>query len=84
MRLDYESMRDFQYGEENPGYERELGLTPSDLGWGDPDYDPEVAVLVAENNARDNARRRENNLRADNARLRALLDAHGIEIPEEN
>lgn len=82
---DYEEMRDWQYREENPGYEREIGLTAGDLA----DCDPEVAVLVAESYAHDNARRRENNartremeLRQENEELRALLRQHGIDAPE--
>lgn len=74
----YDDMRDMQYREENPGYEREIGLTAGDLA----DVDPEVAVLVAESYAHDNARRRENNHRTEVAGLRALLEEHGIEIPD--
>lgn len=74
----YDDMRDWQYREENPGYEREVGLTAGDLD----DVDPEVAVLVAESYARDNAARRENNHRTEVAGLRALLEEHGIEIPD--
>ena len=76
--MDYETMRDFQYGEENPGYQREIGLTAGDL----EDCDPEVAALVAETYARDNAARRENNHRTEIAGLRALLEENGIEIPD--
>lgn len=76
MRPDYDDMMDFKYGEENPGYQREIAYAP------DPDYDPEIAVLVAEKYAQDNARRREGSLRTENARLRALLEEHGIEIPD--
>jgi hypothetical protein len=75
--LDYEDMRDFQYGEENPGYRREVAYTPEF----DPDRDPEVEELVAEKYAHDNRKRVENNLRAENAELRALLEEHGIESP---
>lgn len=81
LRPDYDDMRDWQYREENPGYEREIAYTPDP---DDPDRDPEVEGLVAEIYAHDNAKRRENNLRTENARLRALLEEHGIEIPEES
>lgn len=78
MHGSYDDMRDMQYREENPGYEREVGLTAGDLD----DCDPEVAVLVAESYARDNAGRRERNARTRIATLEALLTEHGIEIPE--
>lgn len=67
--MDYDDMMDFKYGEENPGYRREIGLTAGDLD----DVDPEVAVLVAETYARDNAGRREGNLRTENAELREQI-----------
>ncbi|MFE0472618.1 hypothetical protein ACFW2V_13485 [Streptomyces sp. NPDC058947] len=79
MRPDYEDMRDWAYREANPGYEREIGLTASDL----EDCDPELARAVAEKCAHDNGKRRENNLRTENAQLRALLEENGIEIPGE-
>jgi hypothetical protein len=78
--MDYDDMRDWQYREENPGYERSIGLTASDLA----DCDPEMAVEVAGIYARDNRKRQENNLRADNARLRALLKEHGIDPDEQD
>jgi hypothetical protein len=78
MHGSYDDMRDMQYREENPGYEREVGLTASDLA----DCDPEVAVLVAESYARDNAGRRENNLRTRISVLETALENAGIEIPE--
>lgn len=78
MQGSYDDMRDWQYREENPGYEREVGLTASDLA----DCDPEVAVLVAESYARDNAGRREGNLRTRISVLETALEDAGIEIPE--
>lgn len=78
MMFDYDDMMDFKYGEENPGYQREIGLTSTDLD----DVDPEVAVLVAGVYARDNAARREHNHRTEVAGLRALLQENGIEIPD--
>lgn len=82
---DPEDYLDWKYREENPGFEREIGLTAGDLY----DCDPEVAVIVAEANAWDNARRRENNartteaiLRQENEELRALLKNHGITPPD--
>lgn len=75
MRPDYDDMMDLKYREENPGYEREVGLTGVDLA----DCDPEIAVLVAESYARDNKRRREGNQRTEINRLRALLEEHGID-----
>lgn len=78
MTLNYDDMMDFKYREENPGYEREVGLTAADL----EDCDPEVAVLVAESYARDNAARREHNHQTRVAGLVALLEENGIEIPD--
>jgi hypothetical protein len=75
LRPDYEDMRDFAYREANPGYEREVGLTASDLD----DCDPELAVLVAESYAHDNKQRRDRNERTEVNRLRALLEANGID-----
>jgi hypothetical protein len=84
--MSYDEMRDWQYREENPGYEREVGLTAGDLA----DCDPEVAVLVADSYAQDNAARRANNartteacLRQENGELRALLAAHNITPPPQ-
>lgn len=74
----YDDMMDMKYREENPGYEREIGLTSGDLD----DVDPEVAVLVAESYARDNMGRRERNARTRIAVLEEVLAEHGIEIPE--
>lgn len=79
---DYEAMRDWQHREENPGYEREIGLTMPDLVSEDGEYDPEIAELVVQENARENARRRKNNEQTEVARLRALLQEHGID-PDE-
>jgi hypothetical protein len=76
--FDREDMMDMQYREENPGYEREVGLTASDL----EDCDPEIALLVADKYAHDNKRRRDGNLRTENDFLRGLLEENGIEIPE--
>lgn len=81
LRPDYDDMRDFQYAEENPGYRREIAYTPDPE---DPDRDLEIELLAADKYAHDNAKRRESNLRTENNRLRALLEEHGIEIPEEN
>jgi hypothetical protein len=78
MHGSYDDMMDWKYREENPGYEREIGLTAGDLD----DCDPEVAALVAETYARDNAARRERNHRTEVAALRALLEENGIEIPD--
>lgn len=78
---DYEDMRDFQYREENPGREREVAYVPEFDG---EERDPEIEAMVADSYARDNAKRRESNLRSENDELRALLDQHGIEIPERN
>ena len=76
--MDYDEMRDMQYREENPGYERPIGLTAGDL----EDCDPDLAVEVAAIYARDNAGRRERGLRTEVAGLRGLLKEHGIEIPD--
>ena len=76
--MSYDDMMDWKYREENPGHEREIGLTAGDL----EDCDPEIAELVAESYARDNAKRREQNHRTEVAGLRALLEEHGIEIPD--
>lgn len=78
MTVDYDDAMDWKYREENPGYEREVGLTMSDLD----DCDPEIAALVVEKYAHDNARRREHNHRTEIAGLRALLEENGIEIPD--
>ena len=87
MMLDREDMADWQYREQNPGYEREIGLTASDLA----DCDPELALHVAQMYARDNAGRRERNahtreltLRQEIDELRALLTANGIDVPERD
>ena len=83
--FDYNDMQDWKYREENPGYEREIGLTAADLA----DCDPDLAVEVAAIYARDNGRRRDNNrrtreaeLQAEIEELRALLTANGIDAPE--
>lgn len=78
MHGSYDDMADWQYREQNPGYEREVGLTASDL----EDCDPEIAVLVAEKYAHDNGKRREGNLRTRIATLEAALEDAGVEIPE--
>jgi hypothetical protein len=87
VRPDYDDMQDWAYREANPGYEREIGLTASDLreddGYGEP-MDPELMEMIVDSNARDNAKRRENNLRTDNNRLRALLVQHGINPDTED
>jgi hypothetical protein len=74
----YDDMQDWKYREENPGYEREIGLTAGDLD----DCDPDLAREVAEIYARDNGKRREQNHRTEVAGLRALLKENGIEIPD--
>ena len=79
MHGSYDDMMDWKYREENPGYEREIGLTSGDLA----DMDPEVAVLVAESYARENAARRARNHRTEVTALRALLEENGIEIPDD-
>lgn len=79
MRPDPEDMRDWQYAEENPGFQREIAYTP-DLD--DPDRDLEIDEHVAAIYAHDNMGRRESNLRTENAQLRALLDEHGIEFSD--
>ncbi len=78
MHGSYDDMMDWKYGEENPGYQREIGLTAGDLD----DCDPELAVLVAETYARDNQKRRENNQQTRIDGLTALLQENGIEIPD--
>jgi hypothetical protein len=79
MRPDYDDMMDWKYREENPGCEREIAYTPDPE---DPDRDPEIEAMVAGIYAHDNGRRQENNLRTENAQLRALLEENGIEIPD--
>lgn len=89
--LDDDDMRDVQYREQNPGYERGIGFTPDPE---DMDTDPEILKLMAESYARDNAQRREQNQRTalaeavseatseldeENQRLRELLRKNGIE-----
>lgn len=83
--LNYDDMADMAYREANPGYEREAGLTASDLA----DCDPEIRELVVESYARDNAHRRASNqrtregeLRQEIEELRALLAQHGITAPD--
>jgi hypothetical protein len=79
MHVDYDDMMDWKYREENPGYEREIGLTAGDL----EDCDPEIAELVVEEYAHDNAKRRDRNHRTEVDGLRGLLEEHGIEIPDD-
>lgn len=79
MRGSYDDMMDWKYREENPGYEREIAYTPDPE---DPDRDPEIELMVAQVYARDNAQRREGNLRTRIAALEAALEENGIEIPE--
>lgn len=79
MRGSYDDMMDWKYREENPGYEREIAYTPDPE---DPDRDPEIELMVAQVYARDNAGRREGNLRTRIAALEAALEENGIEIPE--
>lgn len=74
LRPDYDDMMDLKYGEENPGYKREIGLTASDLA----DCDPDLAVEVAAVYAHDNAGRRAHSERTEINRLRSLLEEHGI------
>jgi hypothetical protein len=76
----YDDMMDWKYREENPGYEREIGLTAGDL----EDCDPDIARKVAEIYSRDNGKRVENNLRAENDRLRQLLKENEIEVSFED
>lgn len=78
MHGSYDDMQDWKYREENPGYEREIGLTAGDLD----DCDPDLAREVAEIYARDNAGRRERNHRTEVSGLRALLEENGIPIPD--
>lgn len=83
--FDYDDMRDWQYREQNPGYEREVGLTASDLADIDPDVAREVAAIYAHDNGQrreHNQRTREAELQAENEELRALLRAHGVTAPE--
>ncbi|HWB37557.1 MAG TPA: hypothetical protein VHA75_16200 [Rugosimonospora sp.] len=77
--MEYDDMMDWKYREENPGYEREIAYTPDP---DDPDRDPEIELMVAQVYARDNAQRREGNLRTRIAALEAALEENGIEIPE--
>lgn len=79
MRGSYDDMMDWKYREENPGYEREIAYTPDPE---DPDRDPEIELMVAQVYARDNAQRREGNLRTRIAALEAALEENGIEIPQ--
>lgn len=79
MRGSYDDMMDWKYREENPGYEREIAYIPEP----DDDFrDPEIESMVADIYAHDNAGRRERNHRTEVAGLRALLEEHGIEIPD--
>lgn len=83
--MDYDDMRDWQYREENPGYEREIGLVAVDLVDCDPELVREVAAVYAHDNARrrdSNRRTREAELSQENEELRALLRAHGITPPK--
>ena len=79
MRGSYDDMMDWKYREENPGYEREIAYTPDPE---DLDRDPEIELMVAQVYARDNAQRREGNLRTRIAALEAALEENGIEIPQ--
>lgn len=89
MYVDYDDMRDMQYREENPGYEREIAYLPNYTNPELPDYvapedrDPELEAHVHEIYARDNAGRRERNHRTEVTGLRGLLEEHGIEIPDD-
>lgn len=76
LRPDYDDMMDFKYGEENPGYQREIAYTPDP---DDPDRDPEIEAMVVDIYAHDNKRRREHNDRTEINRLRGLLEEHGID-----
>lgn len=76
MRPNYEDMRDFQYGEENPGYQRPIAYIPEYDG---EERDPEIEAMVADIYAHDNRKRQEGNLHTENARLRALLEENGID-----
>lgn len=79
--LDREEMRDWQYREENPGYQRETGLTRSDF----EDMDPGFAEHYADYIAAENKKIRASNERTALAeaqdkidQLTAQLKAHGI------
>ena len=75
MHGSYDDMMDWQHREQNPGYEREIGLTAGDL----EDCDPDIAREVAGVYARDNAGRRERNMQTEIDRLRQLLEDNGID-----
>jgi hypothetical protein len=75
-----DDMRSLQFREEN-GYLPDDVYSPEPDDFNDPDSH-EIAVMVTDQYARNNANRLNNRLRVENESLRALLAAHGI-TPEE-
>jgi hypothetical protein len=79
--VDYDAMRSFQFNEEN-GYLPDDVYTHSSEDADDPDHD-EIAALVIEQYAINNANRREARMADEIAGLRALLTANDVEIPDD-
>lgn len=75
-------MRSFQHREET-------GRLPDDVYYPtseDDQFDPdqiEIREAVMEQYAQNNAHRREETLRHENAALRSMLEENGIEVPDE-
>jgi hypothetical protein len=79
--MDPQYMADWQRAEET-GYWPDAVYFPSEEDLADPAHD-EIAALVMEQYAVDNAARRERRLTAEITALRAKLAEHGIEWSEE-
>lgn len=76
-----DDMRSFAFREEH-GYLPDDVYTPTEEDLQDPDHD-EIAALVIDQYAHNNAKRREERHRAEVAALHALLEEHGIDVPDE-
>jgi hypothetical protein len=80
---DYDEMRTFQFGEEHPGYRRELApITPTAEDILDPDWH-EAWLAAQEHTDAENASIWKSNNRTEVARLRGILAAHGIDPDQD-
>lgn len=79
--VNHDDMRSFQFREEN-GYLPDDVYTPSVESADDPDHH-EIAALVIEQYAHNNAKRHAEHLRGQVAALTSLLAEHGIGVPDD-
>lgn len=77
--MDAEEMRAFQFREEND-YLPDEQYVPTEE---DRDGDPEIRAMVEGQYAQTNADRREQRARDRVSALESLLEAHGIDVPDD-